>query len=219
MCVNFRSPSIAQIMALKFSAPPFDFAEESYPKDASPILVWANDQWEWRRARFGLLPGWSDSSDYAAETYNARSETVATKASFRNAWGNNQFALVPMQAFYEPRYGTSPQSERWRIEHNDQVLFMAAAIYDVWHDPETTIHSFSLLTINADQHPLMQQFHRPEVEKRSIVVMPRPLWKQWLRADHRHAQTMLRDLDAKTFRAYADARPVKKITSANLDLF
>lgn len=219
MCVNFRPLTIAQIQALKLTPPQFEYDEESYPKAKCPILIWSDTRLEWRDAQFGLLPGWCKEKDYKAETHNARIETVDRKVSFQSAWRNNQFALVPMQAFYEPRYGTSSLSERWRIERLDQQPFMAAAIYEIWHGQSETIHSFSLLTINADQHPLMKQFHKAEVEKRSIVVMARPLWKTWLRADHRSAKTMLHEIDPSQYHAFADARPIFKTPSLNLDLF
>ncbi|RMM26513.1 Orf14 [Pseudomonas syringae pv. pisi] len=34
----------------------------------------------------GLIPSWSKDSKFAKRTYNARSETVAEKPSFRHAW-------------------------------------------------------------------------------------------------------------------------------------
>jgi len=219
MCINFRTINKAQILSLNLTPPQFPYGEESYPKDNSPILLWMNGRVEWRSAQFGLLPSWSKDKDYKAETHNARVETVDRKVSFQSAWQNNQFALVPMQAFYEPRYGTTPQSERWRIERQDQRPFMAAAIYEIWREKDETIYSFSLITINADAHPLMNQFHKADVEKRSIVVLPRPQWKRWLQADHRNAKSLLQDIDPTQFHAYADARLITKTPSLNLDLF
>jgi putative SOS response-associated peptidase YedK len=35
---------------------------------------------------FGLIPSWSKDTKIARHTYNARSETVASKPSFRDAW-------------------------------------------------------------------------------------------------------------------------------------
>ena len=37
-------------------------------------------------------------------TYNARTETVQQKRSFKHAWLNDQFALIPVEAIYEPKY-------------------------------------------------------------------------------------------------------------------
>ena len=37
-----------------------------------------------------------------------------------------------------------------------------------------------MLTINADEHQFMKQFHKPCDEKRSVVVLPDDSWADWL---------------------------------------
>ncbi len=39
-----------------------------------------------------------------------------------------------------------------------------------------------MLTINADQHPFMCQFHKPEDEKRSVVILNEQDYDAWLQA-------------------------------------
>jgi len=39
---------------------------------------------------FGLVPHWSQDTKITRHTYNARSETVASKPSFREAWKHGQ---------------------------------------------------------------------------------------------------------------------------------
>ena len=34
------------------------------------------------------------------------------------------------------------------------------------------VQSFTMLTINAASHPLMQNFHKPADEKRMVVILP-----------------------------------------------
>lgn len=46
----------------------------------------------------------------------------------------------------------------------------------------------SLLTINADHHPLMKQFHKPDDEKRSVIVIPDNLRNDWLNCTHSEAK-------------------------------
>ncbi len=38
----------------------------------------------------------------------------------------------------------------------------------------------SMLTMNAEHHSLMSHFHKPEDEKRSIIVIPNELRDDWL---------------------------------------
>ena len=40
--------------------------------------------------------------------------------------------------------------------------------------------SFTMLTVKADDHPLMKRFHRPGDEKRSVVIVPRDEYESWL---------------------------------------
>jgi hypothetical protein len=40
-----------------------------------------------------------------------------------------------------------------------------------------------MLTVNADQHPVMQQFHKPGDEKRTPVIIQPEFFSDWLGAD------------------------------------
>ena len=73
---------------------------------------------------------------------------------------------------------------RWSIHRNDYDPFAVAAIWDQWVDNSSgeIVLSFSMLTINADGHPVMGRFHRPTDEKRSLVVVPQTRWSDWLTA-------------------------------------
>ncbi|MGF6931270.1 putative SOS response-associated peptidase YedK [Paraburkholderia sp. UCT70] len=37
-----------------------------------------------------------------------------------------------------------------------------------------------MLTLNADEHPLMKRFHKPGAEKRAVVVLPQSDHIDWL---------------------------------------
>jgi Uncharacterized conserved protein len=130
------------------------------------------DEFELDIARFGLIPSWAKELKFGRHTYNARTETVASKASFRHAWKNNQFALVPVDTFYEPKY-IDGKSYWYAISREDGDPFTVAAIYDDAIIEGEKVRSFSMLTINANQHPFMNQFHNPNDEKRSIIVIPK----------------------------------------------
>lgn len=41
--------------------------------------------------------------------------------------------------------------------------------------------SMTMLTINADNDPVFKRFHKPEDEKRSVVILPDDAWGDWLR--------------------------------------
>jgi putative SOS response-associated peptidase YedK len=58
-----------------------------------------------------------------------------------------------------------------------------AGLWSTWRAPNgEQIESFTMLTISADSHWLMRRFHKPEDEKRMIVILPPERYDDWLRA-------------------------------------
>jgi len=53
------------------------------------------------------------------------------------------------------------------------------------------IVSFSMLTINADKHPVMNRLHKPEDEKRTVVPLKPELFEDWLNATPESAKDLL----------------------------
>lgn len=158
-------------------------------------------------ATFGLLPHWAKPA-LARSTYNARSETIAEKPSFRSAWRLRQFCVIPAQAFFEPSYETG-KAVRWRIERADGQSFGIAGIYErVMPAGEPSRWSFSMVTINATGHPLMDRFHAPGDEKRSVVVLDHDDWDAWLNArSESDARSLLLPIDPALMTAAPAPRP------------
>ena len=147
---------------------------------------------------FGLVPAWSRDTKIARHTYNARSETVAEKPSFRDAWRRAQHCIIPMDAFFEPDW-RSGKAAPTRIRAADGQPLGVAGLWSWWKNPATgePLHSFTLLTINADPHPLMQQFHKPGEEKRMIVILPPDRYDDWLQAGPRESGDFLQPYPAE----------------------
>jgi putative SOS response-associated peptidase YedK len=131
---------------------------------------------------FGLLPHWAKDDKLARHTYNARSETVAEKPSFRDAWRKARHCIIPARAIWEPDW-RSGRAVPTRIERADGQPMGLAGLWDRWRNPAGQwVHSFTMLTINADGHPFMQQFHKPTDEKRMVVILPQEHYDAWLQA-------------------------------------
>lgn len=129
---------------------------------------------------FGLLPHFATEMVFGRKTYNARSETVDAKPSFRHAWAAGQRCIVPAEAIYEPNWETG-KAVRWRIALPDRVPMGIAGIYRFWKHPERgEVATFAMLTVNADGHPVMQRFHRPDDEKRMVVILAPSDYDEWL---------------------------------------
>lgn len=129
---------------------------------------------------FGLIPHWATDTKIARQTYNARSETVAVKPSYRDAWKRAQHCIVPADAFYEPDW-RSGKAVATRISRADGQPMGIAGLWSRWRSPKgDVLHSFTMLTINAESHSLMRQFHKPTDEKRMVVILPEERYDDWL---------------------------------------
>ena len=207
MCANYtpgRSDLIEEITQLSVG---FAVLPEVFPGQAAPLIRLTQDgEWQCIASSFGLVPTWAKDANFARHTYNARSETADSKPSFRHAWKQRQIGLVPMSSFYEPCYETSGVV-RWRIHRSDQAIFFAAALFE-WRKGPTPdgLVSHTLLTVNADGHPLMQRFHKPEDEKRSIVTFDWADGVKWAIANQAQTSELKQSLipiDAQAYTAQA----------------
>ena len=170
-----------------------EWRDETYPSYPAPFIYIDNGWPKCELAQFGLVPHWAtDKKKFGLKTYNARSETVHEKPSYRNAWKERRFGLAIMESFYEPNWETG-KAVRWRIKRSDRSPIAVASIWERIIDKDTgeIIFSFSMLTINADGHPIMKHFHKPDDEKRSIVVLNDSNYIPWLHANQVEAKTML----------------------------
>jgi len=131
-------------------------------------------------AIFRFVPEFVQKVEWARRTYNARSETVDEKATFRKAWADGQRCIIPAEAFYEPNY-ESGKSIRWRIKKASGEPMAIAGIYRTWNRPDCeVVFAMAMLTVNADDHPFMRRFHAPGEEKRMVVILEPQDFEGWL---------------------------------------
>ena len=129
---------------------------------------------------FGLLPHWAKDAKLARHTYNARSETVHEKPSFRDAWRQAQHCIVAADAIFEPDW-RSGSAVPTRIARADGEPMGIAGLWSCWRSPAgERVHSFTLLTIAAHAHQLMRCYHKPDDEKRMLVILPQGAYRDWL---------------------------------------
>ena len=198
MCSNFqpikRTHSTWVKQHFDCELPNAEWREETYPTYPAPFIYLDEGKPRCELAQFGLVPHWAtDKKKFGLKTYNARSETVAEKPSYRSAWKERRFGLALMESFYEPSWETG-KAVRWRIKRSDGQPIAVASIWERITDKETgeVIFSFSMLTINADDHEVMKHFHRPEDEKRSIVVLNEENYLSWLNASTIQVNVLLK---------------------------
>ena len=156
---------------------------------------------------FGLIPHWSQDTRIARHTFNARSETVAEKPSFRDAWRKGQHCIIPADAVFEPDW-RSGKAVATRISGAEDEPLGIAGLWSSWKSPKGEwVHSYTMLTINADEHPLMRLFHKPTDEKRMVVILPPGRYQDWLEAPVEHSMAFMRPYPAEALRAIAPTPP------------
>ncbi|MGB0557535.1 MAG: SOS response-associated peptidase [Paracoccaceae bacterium] len=101
-------------------------------------------------ARWGLLPHWAKDIKFGAKTFNARSETVAEKPSFRDAFKKRR-CVIPASGYYEWRT-ESGKKQPYHFTIPDQPVMVFAGLWEenkrVAEDP---IVSFTILTTDANK--------------------------------------------------------------------
>lgn len=216
MCSRYEAPSSQRLLEAFQVAPHEPTQAELWPTYVGPFLRAPAEvgedgsapEFEALSGIFGLLPFWAKDAKLARRTYNARSETAAEKNSFRGAWKSSQHCIIPAVAIYEPDW-RSGKAVPTRIARADDGLMSIAGLWDRWIDPAgEEVYSFSMLTINADDHQLMRNYHRPDDEKRMVVILPNGAIRDWLRATPEQSMEFMRQYPAE--RLVAEARPPKR---------
>lgn len=151
MCGRYRLSRSKQIIEEEFGTHPWD--DEWSPRyniaPNQPVPVVREHTKEPVRQlslmRWGLIPRWAKDPAIAQNTINAKSETAATKAAFRDPLKFRR-CLIPADGFYEwKRTGTSKQPFCFEVCEGE--LFAFAGLWDGWKDSSGQwVETCSILT-------------------------------------------------------------------------
>lgn len=189
---------------------------EVFPRGQGAFIRRSQDDTGYSRelvaGQWGLIPWFAKEPKLKYPTNNARSEELAAKASYKHPWAHGQRCIIPASTFDEPNW-ESGKNVWWRFSRTDGDPWGLAGLWNVWTDPATgQVHeSYTMLTINADAHPLMSRMHKPDPklpadrqDKRSVIPIELADVDQWLAGTMRDAEALLRVAPAAVF----DAAPV-----------
>lgn len=159
--------------------------------------------------QWALIPPWAKKAKLPYNTNNARSEELTEKASFKDAWRRGQRCIIPAMDFDEPCWETG-KNVWWRFRRADGQQWALAGLWNTWIDRATgEVHeSYTMLTINADAHPLMRRMHKPDPklptdqqDKRSVIPIELADVDRWLSGTVKDAQTLLQLAPVRIFAA------------------
>lgn len=230
MCSHYQAEKRRNQIARRFGINlPLDWepppgGSHIYPTQLAPIIRRpptrdSGDEsvpdYEMIDAHFGLLPGFAKDIKYGLRTYNARSETAASLASFKNAWAKARHCIVPCEAIYEPDWRTGKHIPT-RFTAADGGTLGVAGLWQPWRaETGDWVMSFAMLTLNVDDHTLMREMHRPDLsrppekqDKRMVVILPEAQYAEWLDAPAERSKAFLHQYPAELL--VATPEPVVK---------
>jgi putative SOS response-associated peptidase YedK len=137
--------------------------------------------------RWGLIPSWAKDASIARKLINARSETLAEKPSFRNAFKKRR-CLIVADGFYESlKEGKKKIPFYFRLKSGRPFGF--AGLYETWTSPEgQPIHTCTIIT--TEPNDLVQPIHN-----RMPVIIPSEQESFWIDTtvqDYMSLKTVLR---------------------------
>jgi putative SOS response-associated peptidase YedK len=142
--------------------------------------------------RWGLVPPWSKDLSVGNRLFNARAETLATKASFRGAFAERRLVL-PVDGFYEWGPGPAGRRQPSFFARADGAPVALAGLWELWRDPQAPdpahawLRSCTVITTSAG--PDMAGIH----DRMPVVLEPADLdrWLETGAADTEELATLL----------------------------
>lgn len=129
-------------------------------------------------ARWSLVPRWATELTSKYPTFNARSETVSEKSTFKNAVVRSR-AILPADGYYEWHTVGSTKTPHYIFDPVEGELAFAG-LYSWWRAPvaEGAEPSPWVLTCTM----LTRAAHGPaaSIHDRAPVMLPREVWDEWL---------------------------------------
>ena len=122
--------------------------------------------------QFGFLPEWSKDYKDFRKNFNARSETILEKPTWRKAFQKNQRCLIISSAFFEENKKTK---QRYRFSLNKEEPVLYAGIYNNWIDKNdgVVVPTFAIITCEANE--TVAPYHN-----RMPVILKKEAQEKWL---------------------------------------
>ena len=168
------------------------------PMQNVPVVLSRDDARVLTDCQWGFVPSWAEDPTIANRMINARSETAATKPSFRSAFRKHR-CLIPADGFYE--WQKTPDGKQpVYVRVGEGELFAFAGLYSQWRDPESRNELLSCTILTTEPNELMRTIHH-----RMPVILPPEHWGKWLspeNGDTVSLQELLRAFSEDRMKAY-----------------
>lgn len=195
-----------------YLAPTYNAAPQSF----QPVVRLDGDTGERELAimRWGLIPFWAKDAKIAYSTINARAETIATSATYREAFKKRR-CLVPADWFYEWKKIDAKTKQPYAIALKDDSIFAFAGLWETWKDKATDQSLQTYTIITTDPNELMETIHT----RMPVILEPRD-YARWLEPGDpsRPPIDLLRPYPAEKMRAWPVSQRVGNVRNNGPDL-
>jgi len=183
------------------------------PTSKLPVVVSTNGSRTLTLMRWGLIPSWSKDLKIGYSTFNARAESLTTRAAFRGAWQARRRCLVLADGYYEWR---DADKQPFAVALANRGPMTLAGLWENWQSPAgESIKSFAIITTTANA--VLAPLHA-----RMPAVIPPDCWGDWLgenSVSESEVKTLLRPYPEQAMAFWAVDRRVGNVRNDSPDLF
>ena len=163
--------------------------------------------------RWGLVPRWASDPSVGSKMINARSEGIADKPSFREAFRRRR-CLVTADGFYEWRTeGKAKQAFAVALAGGEPMAL--AGLWEGWRAPDGGILRTCTIVTGEANAKLSAMHHRMP------MILPREAWPAWLGEEPAEPEALLallRPLPPELTLAWPVTSRVNKVAENDPDL-
>ncbi|MCO6431230.1 MAG: SOS response-associated peptidase family protein [Deltaproteobacteria bacterium] len=121
--------------------------ERVMPFRSGAVLTLKDDSAVLELMQYSLVPSWSKEKRPKYATYNARLDTIESKAAWKKPFARNH-CIVPISRFIEPIYCGEYAGNMVQFHDEASEFLLAAGIFDEWRGEPSgePLRSFALIT-------------------------------------------------------------------------
>lgn len=163
--------------------------------------------------RWGLIPHWA--KDTKSIHINARAETVATTAAFRDSFARKR-CLIPADGFYEWEPPANGRTPHW-VYRADGHPMVFAGIWASRLDPTTQEWKRTCSIITTAAEGAVADVH----DRMPVSLVP-DVWDAWLDRDIREPEAalgLIRTIETDAIMEHVVSRKVNSVKNNSSDLW
>jgi putative SOS response-associated peptidase YedK len=183
MCARVRDPEVFEFSEIKLNplaGAVWDFGKRRYnvpPTEPLPVITYEKGERRLQAMRWGLIPSWAKDMKVGFSTFNARADSLDTKAAFKAAWAKGRRCLIVTGGFYEWKKLDPSGKEKhpYAVALGNKGPMLMAGLWDVWKNPADGQWLRSCTVVTTEANEMLAPIH-----DRMPVILDSDDWPAWL---------------------------------------